>query len=613
MTPANKRHFTKDKFHFLHKGALRIYFFLILTVILCVGTKTSAADDDPGAGRLSGTDIPSTFYEGSNKEKQILTHPIEWFGATSTQSPYTNKTYIHRSDLTDRPVTHGIDVSEWQKEIDWAKVKADGIQFAFIRVGYRGSSQGTLNDDTYFKQNLEGALAAGVEVGVYIFSQAITTKEAKEEAEYLLERIKDYNITFPVVLDYEFVSDGRLKNANLSQKKATNICLEFCKTVSAAGYTPMVYANPDMLTNYLNAEDISNQYAIWLANYTTETSYTGKYDYWQYSSDGSVDGIEGSVDMNFFYGTDIANAGIAPVENLIYTGSKLKPSPVVTYKDKILINGIDYSVSYSNNTKVGTAKMTVTGKGIFYGSQTVKFKIMPRAMSTVKAKKRATDSITLSWSKDNSISGYQLYRATAMDGKYKKIATITKKTTTTYTDKKRTNGQCYYYKIRSYKTVDGKNWYGAFSDIKAIYTKTGYTRNAFTKKNTAIYDTASISETPMVILAKKDTMSVKYATRDKHNKTWYYVQYKQNGQSYNGFIAGNTVTITKLGKTTGKNVNVRKSASTSSKKLTTLNKNKKVTILKTKKKSGHTWYQIQFTKKGKTYKGWISADYIKII
>ena len=603
-----RKHFSSHSLHFI------ACCLLMFTAILCVGITTYATNDDPGAGRLSGSDIPAAFYESSPISNDTTEEGIRRFGDASTKSPYTKKTYTHRSDLVDRPITHGIDVSQYQKNIDWQKVKADGIKYAIIRVGYRGSTQGTLNEDPYFRQNIQGALAAGIEVGVYIFSQATTKKEAVEEANYLLERIKDYNITFPVVLDYEFTSgSGRLEEAKLSKEKATNVCLAFCETVQAAGYTPMVYANPDMLNNHLNPENISDKYLIWLANYTTATSYTGKYDYWQYSSDGTVDGIEGRVDMNFFYGTDIANATVAAIPDQMYTGKKVKPAPVITYKDRILTADIDYTVDYTDNKKIGTATMTITGKNTFFGTQTLQFKIMPKQMSAVKSKKKSTDYINLSWKKDSSVSGYQIYRASAIDGKYKKLTTITKKSATTYKNTKLTNGQCYYYKIRSYKTVNGKKWYGAFSEVKAIYTKTGYTRTAVAKDYAAIYATAAVSEIPLVTPLKNETMSITYATKDRDGNTWYYVTYEKDGLTYNGFIESSQVKITLKGKVTTKDVNVRKKASTSSKVLTTLNKNKKVTILKTKKKKGMTWYQIEFKKKGTTYKGWISADFVKLV
>ena len=610
FTQTRKTTIYKQMNHLTHL----LLFCCIFALMLCFGKTTLAANDDPGAGRLSGTDIPVEFYENIPAEEPAISSNLRRLGDTQTQSPYTNKTYTHRSDYADRSITHGIDVSEYQTVIDWPKVKAAGINFAFIRVGYRGTSSGSLWEDQYFRQNIQNALAAGVEVGVYIFSQAITEKEAQEEANYLLERIQGYNITFPVVLDYEFSGNpGRLKEANLSKKKATNVCLAFCETIQAAGYTPMVYANPDMLNNYLNADDISSKYLVWLANYTEKTTYTGKYDYWQYASTGSVDGIKGNVDMNFFYGTDIANASIATIPDQVYAGQNVTPATTITYKDKILTNGTDYTVTYSNNNSIGTAEITITGKNTFYGKQTLTFKIMPGQMTAVKAKKCSTNSITLSWKKDSSVTGYQIFQSTAIDGKYKKIATISKNTTKTYQHKNLTEGQCYYYKIRSYKTVNGKKWFGAFSEIKSICTKISYTRNALAKKNAILYSTTAISDTPLVVLAKNDTMTVSYATKDSAGNSWYYVTCTKDGQTYTGFVQSQKVTITKVGKITKNDVNVRKSNNTSSKVLTRLNKNKKVTILKTKKKNGVTWYQVTFKKKKKTYKGWISAPYVKVV
>ena len=201
----------------------------------------------------------------------------------------------------------GIDVSKYQGDIDWEKAKAAGVEFAFIRVGYRGyGASGNFGADTYYDHNMQGAIAAGIPVGVYFFSQATTQEEAIEEANYILERIGNYNISMPLVMDFEYASasggqTGRLYDAKLSQQDATNVCLAFCDTIKASGYTPMVYANLTMLEKGLYADQIQANYDIWLANYTNETSYTGLYSFWQYTSKGTVDGINGSVDCNFWY------------------------------------------------------------------------------------------------------------------------------------------------------------------------------------------------------------------------------------------------------------------------------------------------------------------------
>ena len=251
---------------------------------------TMTEDDDPGEGRLEGY-VPEGFYDE---------------GQTSRVVPGVSN-IIHNEKFSGCTLEQGIDVSSHNAEIDWAKVKAAGIDFAIIRVGYRGyGTTGSLNYDTYAIKNIKGAIEAGIPVGVYIFSQAITTQEAIAEADFVISKIRAYNITLPVVFDYEYASTssgltGRLYKANLSVKAATNICTAFCERVASYGYTPMVYANKSFLESVIDGAALGEKYQIWLANYTTETKYEGKYDYWQYTETGTVDGITGKVDMNFRY------------------------------------------------------------------------------------------------------------------------------------------------------------------------------------------------------------------------------------------------------------------------------------------------------------------------
>lgn len=218
-------------------------------------------------------------------------------------------TYEHDSRFDGYEIRKVIDVSSYQLVIDWKQVKAAGIDHAFIRAGFRGYGNGALKTDTYFEKNIKNAIANGVKVGVYIFSQAITEQEAVEEAEYLLDLISGYDVSLPVVMDYEYASGsngstGRLYNANLSKSQATKICRKFCATVEAEGYTPMLYANKNMLEKSLNASDISKDYKIWLARYNTSAGYSGDYEFWQYTSTAKINGItvnDGQVDMSFWY------------------------------------------------------------------------------------------------------------------------------------------------------------------------------------------------------------------------------------------------------------------------------------------------------------------------
>lgn len=196
---------------------------------------------------------------------------------------------------------HGIDVSYYQGEIDWAAVAADGIDFAFIRVGYRGyGTSGTLNEDTFFKANIEGATAAGIDVGVYFFSQAINEAEAIEEAEYLLSLIEGYDITWPVVYDWETVSSTDARTNGLSGETVTNCALAFCGLVEESGYTPMVYFNK--MAGYLKYDlHAISRYDKWFAQYNIAPDFIYDYQIWQYSDSGTVAGIEGKVDMNIAF------------------------------------------------------------------------------------------------------------------------------------------------------------------------------------------------------------------------------------------------------------------------------------------------------------------------
>lgn len=219
--------------------------------------------------------------------------------------------YTHAKQFNNCYIYDGIDVSSHNGTIDWKQVKTSGIDFAIIRVGGRGwGSEGNMYNDSRALENIKGAQAAGLKVGVYVFSQAITEFEGMEEGLYLVNFLKrnGIRVDLPLVMDVEFASDsptgGRVKQANLSKEAATKVCQAFCNTVSANGYTPMIYANMDILYNHLNASELSSKYPIWLANYTTKTSYRGAYSFWQYSSSGTVPGIEGRVDMNFYYSID---------------------------------------------------------------------------------------------------------------------------------------------------------------------------------------------------------------------------------------------------------------------------------------------------------------------
>ena len=210
-----------------------------------------------------------------------------------------DKTEIKGAQAVSGTASLGIDVSKWQGEIDWDKVKNDGIEFVIIRCGYRGSVTGTLVEDPYFEQNIRGATAAGLQVGVYFFTQAVNEVEAVEEASMVVSLIRDYELTYPVFIDTEGAG-GNGRADSLSVERRTAVCEAFCTTVENAGFEAGVYASRNWYNKNLETAFLEN-FVIWLAEYRSVPIYQGYYQMWQYTSKGSVNGISGNVDMNISY------------------------------------------------------------------------------------------------------------------------------------------------------------------------------------------------------------------------------------------------------------------------------------------------------------------------
>lgn len=193
----------------------------------------------------------------------------------------------------------GIDVSSHQGDIDWAQVKASGVDFAIIRIGYRGYESGKIGTDEYAEANLTGALEAGLDVGVYFFSQALTLEEVTEEVDFVLDFIKDYEITMPVVYDWEFVN-SEARTADMDARTLTDCSLAFLEAIQVAGYEPMLYFNTYQSQNLLHLEELK-EFDFWLAMYSSRMDYPYKLKMWQYTNEGSVPGIQGNTDINIYF------------------------------------------------------------------------------------------------------------------------------------------------------------------------------------------------------------------------------------------------------------------------------------------------------------------------
>lgn len=192
----------------------------------------------------------------------------------------------------------GIDVSVFQGDIDWDAVKNDGIDFVMLRVGYRGYGQkGIMGKDDKFDSNYEGAKKAGLKVGVYFFSQATNESEAREEAAFVLDAVRDCQLDYPIAYDWEFVDNDEARTNGMTSEDITVCAKAFCEAIKSAGKVPVIYFNCE--TGYFNYDlPQVKDYDFWLAEYYDTPSFYYNYKMWQYSKTGSVDGISGDVDMN---------------------------------------------------------------------------------------------------------------------------------------------------------------------------------------------------------------------------------------------------------------------------------------------------------------------------
>lgn len=272
-------------------------------------------------------------------------------GVFGMGSMKTWQTYLNNHDKPDYPPsptpaksTIVIDVSNFQSDINWTKVKADGIKGVIVKCGFRGAGSGKLNADTMFLKHIKGAHAAGLAVGIYMFTEAINEKEGREEADYAIKQWESVGVPiyFPIAVDTENVFyeengkvvAGRANDTKLSKAKRTAAIKAFCEQVKAKGYKPMIYASLSWLNNQLDMSKLP--YDVWVAQYNSTCDYKGKYIIWQYSSSGKVAGISGNVDMNHCYiepkrvdppKPDTDNKGYTgkfPAYRLVKTNAKVK-------------------------------------------------------------------------------------------------------------------------------------------------------------------------------------------------------------------------------------------------------------------------------------------------
>lgn len=221
---------------------------------------------------------------------------------TLSPNPYSAEDFVYEDGYltcTAGKTRLGVDVSEHQQQVDWQQVADAGMEFAFVRLGYRGYTEGGVYEDEYAAANLTGARDAGLQVGAYFYSQAVTVEEAQEEARFCMDFLKDHKIDLPVVFDWEYVS-ADARTGQMDRQTLTACAEAFCQIIEKAGYDSMIYFNPHIAGDYLDLLALED-YGFWLSQYDDGMDFPYRVDFWQYTPSGSVPGISGDTDINLWF------------------------------------------------------------------------------------------------------------------------------------------------------------------------------------------------------------------------------------------------------------------------------------------------------------------------
>ena len=558
--------------------------------------------------------------------------------AATGKSPFISTTYTHSSSFNGMNVYNGIDVSEHQYVINWPKVRNAGVDYAIIRCGYRGGSAGSLVTDNYFERNIKGALDNGIPVGIYFFSQALTVTEARKEADYVINLISGYDVSLPVFIDFEYQPGFRMNSiigtTSAKKTKATNNIIAFIDEMKSAGYEAGVYASTNCYNTNMYPEKIDAAGGVfWIAQYNTSCTYTKTpYSAWQYTSSGSVSGISGRVDCNFWYEDDeyfelskppqvygISQSAksdtsislkwtkAADVEEYhIYRASsaggeyvEIGTSDTNTYKDTGLAFNKSYYYKVSASNSAGTGLMSSCFK-----AATVS---VPSKVTGLVQTGKVKDTVTISWTGNSDADSYNIYRASSAGGKYTLSGTSKKNS---FTDSGLKVKTAYYYKVEA---VNGAGT-GEKSDALKAETisetgkVTGIVRTARTRSTITFKWTADENAEGYYVYrsnAYNGTYSrIATVTSNTYKDTGrtagrsYYYKIKAYNMLGEGTVSG-IQTLTSLPKTdrygtvTVTSAVIYKRAGSSFSKLLTVTKGEVLTIYaSTVDINGKTWYKV---------------------
>lgn len=505
----------------------------------------------------------------------------------TTVSDFTGGTYYHKADLEDREMFNGIDVSYWQADsatqkkyktdrtkwtktgIDWEKVHDAGVDFTFVRAASRDTADGSIYEDKCASAHIQGAQDNDINVGLYIFSQAINTKEAVEEADYVLDLIDQYgwDVDMPIIMDREAGrATKRLTNAKLSKAKETAVIQAFADEVVGAGYKAGVYASHSWIKTYINTDDLQDC-AIWIARYNNTTTSNSKsgvpyadtaydYEYWQYSSSGKMDGYASRLDVDFWYkDTDIKTTGVKMSKNTaesislkwddagdaeVYRVYRYNSS---TGKYEYVTKVADTSYT-DTNLKAGKEYqykvrcMWTIGGTNYYGkySSVCTAVTVPAQVQNVVADAQTATSIDLAWDGVSGADGYRVYQYNEETESYDAIATVDA-STLAYKVENLGSAKEYLFKTRAYKAFGSDTYWGADSVELAAVTKPGKvkTLKLSTKSSTVTLKWSKVAHATGYRIYRLNAKTGKYekiATVKSGTKTSYTDKKLKKGSTY---------------------------------------------------------------------------------
>ncbi|MBQ7504098.1 MAG: fibronectin type III domain-containing protein [Ruminococcus sp.] len=435
------------------------------------------------------------------------------------------------SSLAKNPVfNHGIDVSQWNGDLDWNKLRNSGVEFAYIRIGYYHTGQGYV--DYKFKENLKGCVENGIDFGIYVYSYVYSYSETVKCAKWVksvLDTMGNYTKdkdTIQVAYDIEDeVQSNAVRNGKISRTYLHNGVQKFCDKIKSYGYEPIVYSFSSFFQSYLYLSKFQDKgIRIWYASWpytpnlkVKKVMENGTYaDIWQFSSSYTINGavFDTNVCYDDFYDYSKEDSKLT-IKNLkssySYKSSGVKPSIKVYSGSTLLKKGSDYKVFYYKNKRTGRARMKIVRykNGKYYESKTVKFIIRPVAVKNLKAKP-STDNISLKWDKLNGAIGYQIQEFDPYDSNYNLIDTVK---TTSYTNCFLDEGKEYKLRVRAVTKLDGAKVYGNYATVTV---KTMYKAVKLKSVSSAAKGKATVKWTPKTENTKGYII---HYSKDKYFKT----------------------------------------------------------------------------------------------